>query len=71
MDPIRPIGPLERDLEPVMRVTRSSPDGGRERHGQPERPPQRRTPAPEPEPAQPLPAPGDDHDGPSLIDVKV
>ena len=31
MDPIRPIGPPERDLEPVVRVTRSSPDGERER----------------------------------------
>jgi hypothetical protein len=69
MDPIRPIGPVERDLEPVMRVTRSSPDGGRERQEQPERPPQRRPPEPTPEPAAPVP--GDDPDGPSLIDVRV
>jgi hypothetical protein len=70
MDPIRPIGPPERDLEPVVRVTRSSPDGERERREQPERPPQRRPPAPAPEPRV-GPIPGDDPDGPSLIDIKV
>jgi hypothetical protein len=31
MDPIRPIGPVERDVEPVVRITRSSPDAQRER----------------------------------------
>jgi hypothetical protein len=68
MDPIRPIGPVERDLEPVVWVTRSSADGERERREQPERRPPR-PPAPAPEPSV-LPA-GDDPDGPSLIDVKV
>ena len=34
MDPIRPIGPVERDVEPVVRVTRSSPDRERERPDQ-------------------------------------
>jgi len=67
MDPIRPIGPLERDLEPVVRVTRSSPDGRREPRDQPEQPPRR--PRPDPPPAQPIP--GDDPDGPCLIDIKV
>ena len=69
MDPIRPIGPLERDLEPVVRVPRSSPDGGRERHGEPDGQPKRRARATEPAPAtQPR---GDDPDGPSLIDIRV
>jgi hypothetical protein len=68
MDPIRPIGPVERDLEPVVWVTRSSPDGQRERREQPERQPRPR-PAPAPVPAE-LP-PGDEPDGPSLIDIKV
>jgi hypothetical protein len=63
VDPIRPIGPPERDVEPIVRVTRSSPDGKRERPdrregGQP------RQPAPEPPPP-------DDEDGTSLIDVRV
>ena len=31
MDPIRPIGPVERDLERVERVTRLSPDARKER----------------------------------------
>jgi hypothetical protein len=66
MDPIRPIGPPERDVEPVVPVTRSSPDARRERpdpreDGQP-RPRQR------PEPVQPPP---DDDNGTSLIDVRV
>jgi hypothetical protein len=68
MDPIRPIGPLERDLEPVVRVTRSSPDGQREQREQPEREPDRRAPSPAPVPAPTHP---DDPDGPFLIDVKV
>jgi len=69
MDPIRPIGPVERDLEPVVWVTRPSADGQRERREQPERRPPPRPPARDPEPSV-LP-PGDDPDGPSLIDVKV
>ncbi|MEA2467362.1 MAG: hypothetical protein QOJ57_1488 [Thermoleophilaceae bacterium] len=64
MDPIRPIGPAERDLEPIVRVTRPSPDGERERREQPDRPPRRR-------PAAPGPAPDDDDSGSSLIDVRV
>ena len=69
MDPIRPIGPPERDLEPVVRVTRSSPDGRRERpdpreeHPQPDKPR-----APRPAEQQPPP---DDESGSSLIDVRV
>jgi hypothetical protein len=67
MDPIRPIGPLERDLEPVVRVTRSSPDGQREPRERPEQPPRRPRPAPQPEQV----IPGDDPDNHSLIDIKV
>ncbi|MEA2439326.1 MAG: hypothetical protein QOH76_750 [Thermoleophilaceae bacterium] len=68
MDPIRPIGPLERDLEPVVQVTRSSPDARRERpdprdEAQP-RPAPRQRPAPPDEPP-------DDENGTSLIDVRV
>jgi hypothetical protein len=65
MDPIRPIGPVERDLEPVVRVTRSSPDGQRERREQPERQPPRER---EDAPLQPLPP---DEGNESLIDVRV
>lgn len=73
MDFIRPIGPVERDLEPVVRVTRTSPDAEHEQREQPDAPPRRKPPAPvQPDLAleQP-PAPGDDPDGPSLIDVRV
>ncbi|MEA2422546.1 MAG: hypothetical protein QOF55_1645 [Thermoleophilaceae bacterium] len=63
MDPIRPIGPPERDVEPVVRVTRSSPDARRERPDPREQEQQRRE---RPEP----PAP-DDESGTSLIDVRV
>ena len=68
MDPIRPIGPVERDLDPIVRVTRLSPDARKERREQDDAPPRRR-PAPprEPAPASPL----DDESGPSLIDIKV
>jgi hypothetical protein len=65
MDQIRPIGPVERDLEPIVRVTRTDPDARRERDDQREPPKQPRR-----EPAPPLP-PGDDENGSSLIDVRV
>ena len=65
MDPIRPIGPVERDLEPVVRVTRSSPDGQRERREQPERRPHERADPP------PQPPPPDEGGESSLIDVRV
>ena len=68
MDPIRPIGPLERDLEPVVRVTRTSPDARRERpDGREDGEPR---PAPRKRPAPPSPPP-DDENGTSLIDVRV
>jgi hypothetical protein len=63
VDQIRPIGPVERDLAPVVRVTRSDPDAQRERDEHPE--PRKESPR-EP-PPQP---PADDEDG-SLIDVRV
>jgi hypothetical protein len=63
MDQIRPIGPVERDLEPIVRVTRSDPDARRERDEQaPKREPRREQP--------PLP-PNDDENGSSLIDIRV
>jgi hypothetical protein len=67
MDPIRPIGPIERDLEPIVRVTRSSPDAQRERREREDQPPRRR----EAPPGEPPPHPSDDENGPSLIDIKV
>ena len=66
MDPIRPIGPVERDLSPVVKVTRSDPDARRERDEHPE--PRQEPRRPPPEPAAPPP---DDENGPSLIDVRV
>jgi hypothetical protein len=61
MDFIRPIGPVERDLEPVVRVTRPDPDARRERdeHPEPRKEPRREPPPP------------DDEGGSSLIDVRV
>jgi hypothetical protein len=67
VDPIRPIGPLERDLEPVVRVARTPRDAQRERREHDEEQPPPRRPRPEPA-ATPPP---DDEQGPSLIDVKV
>jgi hypothetical protein len=67
VDPIRPIGPVERDLEPVVRVTRTPRDAPRERREREEQPPPRR---PKPPAGAPAPPP-DDEQGPSLIDVKV
>jgi hypothetical protein len=68
MDPIRPIGPLEHDLEPVVRVTRTSPDARKERRDPREDDEPR--PAPPQRPAPPGPPP-DDENGTSLIDVRV
>jgi hypothetical protein len=68
MDPIRPIGPLERDLEPVVPVTRSSPDGRRERPDPRDEAETR--PAPRKRPAA-SEQPPDDESGTSLIDVRV
>jgi hypothetical protein len=68
MDPIRPIGPRERDIEPVLRVPRPSDDDERERPEPREREPRRRPP----EPGAPEPVPPTDPDEPpSLIDVRV
>jgi hypothetical protein len=67
MDPIRPIGPRERDLEPVTWVPRPSPDAQRERQEPQDPPPRRRPPAEDP----PVTPPQDDGEGPSLIDIKV
>ena len=64
MDPIRPIGPVERDLEPVYGVTRSSPDGEKQQREQPE-PKRRQPPRVEPQASE------DGPEGGSLIDVRV
>jgi hypothetical protein len=67
MDPIRPIGPRERDLEPVVWVARPAPDGQRERREQPDTPSRR-----EPQPASPdVARPGDPDEPESLIDIRV
>jgi hypothetical protein len=70
VDPIRPIGPAEREIDPVVRVTRSSApdrDGRRQEPGERRDPPAPRRPLPPP-PASPA---SEDPDGPSLIDIKV
>lgn len=73
MDPIRPIGPPEREVDPVVRAMRSkAPDreGKRREPGERREPPARPRPLPHPSPA--IPASGDTADGgPSLIDIKV
>jgi hypothetical protein len=63
VDQIRPIGPVERDLEPVVRITRADPDARRERdeHPEPRKEPRR----------EPPPQPPADDEGGSLIDVRV
>ena len=68
MDPIRPIGPPERDLEPVVRVNRSAPDAKRERPDPREGEQRERRP---PQPPVQQPPPPDDESGTSLIDVRV
>ncbi|MDX6631244.1 MAG: hypothetical protein QOH00_3490 [Gaiellales bacterium] len=67
MDPIRPIGPPERDLAPIVRVTRPDRDGGREPREQPDRQPRRQPPPPSPA----LPRSVDPDEPESLIDIKV
>jgi hypothetical protein len=69
MDFIRPIGPVERDLEPVHRVERASDE--REEREQQQRE-QRKQPPPEkpaPEPDQQGPVEGDD--GHLHIDIRA
>src|SRR3954466_11203452 len=69
MDQIRPIGPPERDIDPVVRIPRT------DRDGQKDRPDPREGREQEPPPRQPPPSPApenfDDPDGPSHIDVRV
>jgi hypothetical protein len=66
VDSIRPIGPVERDLEPIVRVTRAQPDAERQS-------PKRE----EDQPRQPPPERPDEQrereegDGGSHIDVRV
>jgi hypothetical protein len=68
VDPIRPIGPVERDLEPIVRVTRTPRDAPRERREREDEHP----PPPRREPPSPEAPPDDDGEGgSSLIDVKV
>jgi hypothetical protein len=66
MEPIRPIGPRELDVEPVVHVPRSSRDGSRERPDgrEPERREPRQPPAEEPPSGPP-------DEGTSLIDIRV
>jgi hypothetical protein len=74
LDPILPIGPRERDLEPVVKVVRQDPDARREQREREEREEreQRRRAGRGPAGAgsEPVPPHGDD-DPPPLIDVRV
>jgi hypothetical protein len=66
VEPIQPIGPREREVEPVVHVTPASRDGARERQDPREHADEqpRRQP-----PEQPHPPDGED--GTWLIDVRV
>ena len=69
MDQIRPIGPPERDLDPVYRVERAHDEREEREQGG-----QRRRPRPQPQPAAPEAAPegpveGDD--GHLHIDIRA
>jgi hypothetical protein len=67
MDYIRPIGPVERDIEPVYRVERAG-DEEQQREEQP----RKRKPAPAPEPeTQDEVGPVEGDDGHLHIDVKA
>ena len=68
MDQIRPIGPVERDIDPVSAAQRIGREGGGRQRDEREQPP-RREPRP-PEPAAEPPREPGDGDG-SLIDVRV
>lgn len=69
MEPIRPIGPRELDVEPVVHVPRSSRDADGGGPGPDPREPggRRERQAPKGEPEFPQPPP----DGTSLIDIRV
>jgi hypothetical protein len=69
MDQIRPIGPVERDIEPVFAAQRIGRDGGGRKRDEREEQPRREPRAPEPV-AEPPREPGDG-DGGSLVDVRV
>jgi hypothetical protein len=67
VDQIRPIGPVERDIEPVFAAQRLSRDGeGGQRREREEQPRRAAQPPPAPPPDDEPPA-----DGGSLIDVRV
>ncbi len=66
MDQIRPIGPVERDIEPVFRVQRATDE--RERPDPRER---RQAPPRNPAPAEAAPDDEPPADGGSLIDIRV
>ena len=70
-DQIRPIGPRERDIEPIYHAHRVSPDGGREGSEPQDAPPRRQAPRPVPEPVIEVIEVGEvEGDGPH-IDVRV
>jgi hypothetical protein len=69
MDPIRPITPPERDIEPVWRIERTDRETQKRREGQQPPPREREREAPQ-EPGEVPPAPpADDDEPPHLIDV--
>ena len=70
-DQIRPIGPRERDIEPIYHAHRVSPDGGRGGSDPQEPPPRRQAPRHAPEPVVEVVETGDAEGGGPHIDVRV
>ncbi|MEA2450864.1 MAG: hypothetical protein QOG63_2796 [Thermoleophilaceae bacterium] len=70
MDFIRPIGPVDRDIDPVHRVERATDE--REDREQPRREPRKQPPAPE-QPASDAPPDGpvEGDDGHLHIDIRA
>ena len=69
MDFIRPIGPVERDIEPVYRVERAHDDSEREEQQREQR---KKQPAPEnPAPEQEQEGPVEGDDGHLHIDIRA
>jgi hypothetical protein len=68
MDPIRPIAPLDRDLDPILRVERAGRDRDRDAEREQRR---RRQQSEEAAEVQPSTDEGEDDDGRPHIDVRV
>lgn len=70
MDPIHPIGPRDRDVEPVQRLKPLRRDGGRERPDQ-QHEEARRGDTPQRESLPEQPPPPENDDGNPHVDVRV